>query len=133
MLAVMAPIEGIETTLKAESLDLVVANHNAPRQVILSGASKLRSPGPLRGVRSARDLDPHRSKSRPPSTAGLSWPTPRSGCTQAAPRTSEIAPGSTPVYANTTAGIYPADPNKARATLAEQLARPVRFVDLSPG
>jgi malonyl CoA-acyl carrier protein transacylase len=34
-----------------------------------------------------------------------------------------------PVFANSTAAPYPGSPDEIRATLASQIARPVRFVD----
>src|SRR5262249_50100378 len=40
MLAVFAPIEDVVATLREHSLDLVVANKNAPRQCVLSGPTE---------------------------------------------------------------------------------------------
>ena len=39
MLAVRAGLAEVEKVITAESLDLVVANRNAPAQVVLSGAT----------------------------------------------------------------------------------------------
>src|SRR5207237_9850402 len=40
-----------------------------------------------------------------------------------------VAPGSKPVFANTTAAEYPADADAARDLLGKQLAQPVAFAD----
>src|SRR5207302_1505105 len=41
----------------------------------------------------------------------------------------EIGPSAIPVFANATAAPYPDDPRSVRDLLADQLARPVEFVD----
>ena len=125
MLAALAPIEAIEATLREEGLDLVVANRNAPRQFILSGASsevaRAAEAFGRRGI-STRPLDvsaAFHSRFVAGASEGLF------GGLQAV----DFAPGSVPVFANSTAEIYPEDPEQARMLLAGQLARPVRFVE----
>ena len=125
MLAVLAPIEAIEATILEENLDLVVANRNAPQQSILSGASdeiaRAASAFGRQGV-STRPLEvsaAFHSRFVAEATGGL----------LRALEGVEIAPAKIPVYANTTAEPYPADPSRARTLLAGQLARPVRFVE----
>ena len=125
MLAVMAPIAAIEATLARESLDLVVANRNAPKQSILSGASaeiaRAAESFGREGV-STRVLEvsaAFHSRFVADAAKGLA-----DGL-----KSVEIRPGTVPVFANTTAAAYPAGAAEARSLLADQLARPVRFVE----
>ena len=125
MLAVMAPAEAVEAVLREESLDLVVANRNAPKQSIVSGASaeigRAAEAFARRGV-STRALEVSAAfHSR--FVAGAA-----NGLLEAL-RAVEVGPGTIPVYANTTAELYPAEAAQARTLLAGQLARPVRFVE----
>ena len=125
MLAVLAPIEAIESTVLAEKLDLVVANRNAPRQTILSGSSSeiARAATVFSGQRiSTRPLDvsaAFHSQFVAEASVGL----------LEALESIEFTPSKLPVFANTTAEPYPKDPGAARTLIAEQLARPVRFVE----
>jgi acyl transferase domain-containing protein/NAD(P)-dependent dehydrogenase (short-subunit alcohol dehydrogenase family) len=125
MLAVMAPIEAIESTMLSEKLDLVIANRNAPKQAILSGSSseiaRASSIFANQGI-STRPLDvsaAFHSRFVAEASVGL-----LEGL-----KAVEVASGRIPVFANTTAQPYPADPAASRSLLAEQLAQPVRFVE----
>ena len=125
MLAVLAPIEAIEATLREEGLDLVVANRNAPRQSVLSGSAaeiaRAASSFERKGI-STRALDVSAAfHSRYVAEA--------SGPLLEALKKVEVAPGRIPAFANSIADLYPADPAEARSLLAHQLARPVRFVE----
>ena len=124
MLAIGAPLTQVEAAIKELAVDLVVANHNSPNQVVLSGrlpeidrASELFSRRNMRGkklqVAAAfhSPLVANASRAFRPELDGV-----------------EFAPSKMPVYANTTAAQYPADPQSARDLLASQLARPVNFV-----
>ena len=125
MLAVMAPIGAIEAALAQESLDLVIANRNAPRQAILSGPSP-------EIARAAQAFDRRGISTRPLEVSAAfhsrSVADAAGGLLEAL-RQVELAPGSLPTYANSTAEAYPADPDEARSLLSGQLARPVRFVE----
>jgi acyl transferase domain-containing protein/NADP-dependent 3-hydroxy acid dehydrogenase YdfG len=125
MLAVLAPLPRIEVVLKEKNLDLVVANKNAPQQTVLSGAAaeveRAAEAFAAAGLKSARlpvaaaFHSPFVSDAAGPFRAaldGIAW----SG-------------GSVPVYANTTAAEYPAEAAAAKDLLANQLAKPVAFVD----
>jgi acyl transferase domain-containing protein len=125
MLAVLAPLDEIEATMAREQLDLVVANRNAPRQAVVSGASS--EIARAEGLFQAAGLTCRRLEvsaafhsrfvaeaSRPLLETLASVP---------------FQEGSAPVFANATASPYPSDPQEARALLASQLARPVLFVD----
>ncbi|MBW4055454.1 MAG: acyltransferase domain-containing protein, partial [Proteobacteria bacterium] len=124
MLAVSAPLADVEQMLEEEKLDLVIANCNAPTQYVLSG----RSDETARAVTacSTRKLT---CKQLPVAAAFHS-----SLVADAAPplltalADIHLAPGSIPVFSNTTAAEYPTSEIKAKEILAEQLARPVEFV-----
>lgn len=126
MLAVRAGLAEVEKVIAAESLDLVVANRNAPTQVVLSGATAEieRAAGALR----ARQIDARRL----PVSAAFHSPLVSEAEGPLAEALEEIHPGegTVPVYANSTGTPYPADPTEAKALLAGQLARPVLFDEL---
>ncbi|MGE5754550.1 MAG: beta-ketoacyl synthase N-terminal-like domain-containing protein, partial [Planctomycetaceae bacterium] len=124
MLAVLAPLDRVESALRDGGLDLVVANKNAPQQAVLSGpADEVARAAELfegRGI-ATRRLDVSAAfhsrfvaEVREPFHEAL--------------RAVAFAPARLPVYANTTAARYPDDPDQARALLAGQLAQPVEFV-----
>ena len=106
MLAVSAPLATVEQILAETGLDLVIANRNAPLQAVLSGASAEIS----RAVEifTARGLN---VKQLPVAAAFHSSLV----ADAAAPflgalKDVEFGAGRIPVYANSTAAIYPADP-----------------------
>jgi acyl transferase domain-containing protein/NAD(P)-dependent dehydrogenase (short-subunit alcohol dehydrogenase family) len=123
MLAVMAPHAAVEEFLKAHTLNVLIANKNAPDQVVLSG--------PTAEIdRAAKLLDAQNIRHRRlPVSAAFHSP-----LVAAAQRpfaealaTIEFHLGTIPVFANTTAQAYPADGREAAALLAAQLAQPVEF------
>ena len=125
MIAVLAPADAIESILRAEKLDLVVANRNTPTQAVLSGPSS--EVARAEAIFNAQQI---RTKVLEVSAAfhsrmvaGAARPL-REALDQI-----EIAPGTAPVYGNTSADVYPIDPGAARDTFARQLAEPVRFVE----
>ena len=124
MLAVPAPLATIEQVLLEEGLDLVIANRNAPNQAILSGATA--EIDRAQGVFAGRGLSgkklPVAAAFHSPLVAEASVPF------LAALQEVSLAEGSVPVYANSTAAVYPAGEVAARELLAGQLARPVEFV-----
>lgn len=125
MLAVLAPLAQIEAAINELSLDLVVANHNSPTQVVLSGripdidrASSLFASRNIRGKKLTVSAAFHS-----PLVANAA------GNFRPVLEDVDFSPSSMPVYANSTALEYPAEPAAARDLLATQLARPVHFVD----
>ncbi len=126
MIAVLALVETIEQVIADQKLDLVIANRNAPKQAVLSGplAEVNRAAQAFAAVGiSTRILDVSAAfHSRLVAEA--------SGPLLTALNQVELADSVVPVYANTTASPYPTDPAETRTLLADQLARPVRFVDL---
>ncbi|HEX4609971.1 MAG TPA: acyltransferase domain-containing protein, partial [Urbifossiella sp.] len=125
MLAAFAPAEDIEAVVRRENLDLVVANRNAPAQTVLSGATaevnRAAKAFAAAGLKSARL--PVAAAFHSPFVADAAAPL------RAALEGVAFAPGAAPVFANTTAAPYPADPAAAKDLLAHQLANPVAFVD----
>ena len=126
MLAVRAGFVEVEKIIAAESLDLVVANRNAPTQVVLSGptAEIERAAGAFR----VRQIDAQRL----PVSAAFHSPLVSEAEGHLADALEEIHIGEAtlPVYANSTGMPYPADARAAKALLAGQLARPVLFDEL---
>ena len=125
MLAVGAPLTQVEAAIREMAVDLVVANYNSPNQVVLSGripeidrATELFSQRNLRGKKL-------------PVAAAFHSPLVATASRAFRPELEEVefAPSRMPVYANSTATEYPADPHAARDLLASQLARPVNFVN----
>ena len=124
MLAVSAPLSKVSEIIAQEKLELVLANRNAPSQAVLSGAT----PEIARAAAlfSARSLTckqlPVAAAFHSPLVADAAVPF-LAALDQIGLKQAQI-----PVYANTTAGIYPADSVQAKALLAAQLAKPVEFV-----
>ncbi len=114
----------------AEKFDLVVANHNAPRQVVLSGATDdiHRAATYFNGQGIQTTLLPVSAAFHSRFVSGAE--------AHFAEHLAAVSlrPGTMPVLANTTAKPYPAltndfDQAAIRTLLAGQLARPVRFVE----
>ena len=124
MLAVAAEVEWVREFLLKHDLDLVVANHNAPRQTVLSGVTY--------EVDRAEDIlsrEEVRIKRLPVAAAFHSSLVAQAGAPFAESLTSiEISGSSVPVYANRTGGTYPDRSADARELLASQLTSSVDFV-----
>jgi acyl transferase domain-containing protein/NAD(P)-dependent dehydrogenase (short-subunit alcohol dehydrogenase family) len=124
MLAVPAPLAVVEQILQEEGLDLVIANRNAPAQAVLSGSSA--------EIDRAATVFAGRSLSckKLPVAAAFHSPLVAAAAGPFLEALGEVvvAPGKMPVYANSSAAVYPADETAARELLANQLARPVEFV-----
>jgi len=124
MLAVLGPRAAVEKVLRELNTSLIVANHNAPSQVVLSGATaevtRVAEAFQGRGMQAKRL--PVAAAFHSPAVAEA-----RRGFEQALAGVT-FAPPRVPVYANTTGQECPHDPNEARSLLANQLARPVEFV-----
>jgi acyl transferase domain-containing protein/NAD(P)-dependent dehydrogenase (short-subunit alcohol dehydrogenase family) len=124
MLAVMAPLPTIEQFIAVESLSVIIANKNAPDQVVLSGATaEIDRAAQLLDGRSVRNRKlPVSAAFHSPLVANARVPFAN------ALQHISIAAGHIPVFSNTTAEVYPADAAHAAALLASQLACPVEFV-----
>ncbi len=124
MLAVAADREVVEEYLAKSKLPLVVANHNMPTQVVLSGATQAIETA-------AEDLKRQDVDCRRLLVSGAFHSSLVAGAeSELAKRLDKVAwhEGRFPVYANTTGQVYPTEPQRARELLATQLARPVEFV-----
>ena len=125
MLAVLASAADVEAVIAAEQLNLVIANRNAPAQVVLSGAT-------AEIDRAEQVLAVKRYKAiRLPVSRAFHSPLVSDAADpfRAALDGVEFAPARKPIFANTTAQEYPADESSARDVLGFQLAEPVLFAD----
>ncbi|SHJ71002.1 polyketide-type polyunsaturated fatty acid synthase PfaA [Malonomonas rubra DSM 5091] len=125
MLAVSAPLADVEKFLAEQKLDLVLANRNTPEQAVLSGttaeiekAAALLEQKGMRGKQLAVSAAFH---SELVAAAAVPF----------GEQMEDVKFGKAMgnVYANTSGKIYPADTAKAKKLLAEQLAKPVDFVN----
>ena len=126
MLAALAPIAAVLAVVEREKLDVVLANKNAPEQVVLSG-----SKAAIAQAKAALDAREIRNTPLPVAAAFHS----RLVADAAVPlrqglEAVRINAGTLPVYANTTGEPYPADETAAKDLLARQLAQPVEFVSM---
>ena len=125
MCAVSAPVEEVRRLIADWGLSVVVANHNAPDQVVLSGdvASITDAAQRFGGAgMNARRLDvatAFHSEIVSPAAA------PFAEFLAAVP----FDMPRVPVYANATAAPYAGGAADMRATLAGQIAQPVRFAE----
>ncbi len=126
MLAVLAPREAIDSVLGEDGLMLVVANKNAPRQSVLSGASG--------EIARARAAFARRAIEAVPLSVAAAFHSPfvaeARRTFSAALQEVDLRAAGIPVFANTTGRAYPDDPRQARDLLAGQLAEPVEFVSV---
>ncbi|MCX5193054.1 SDR family NAD(P)-dependent oxidoreductase [Streptomyces sp. NBC_00249] len=123
MAAVSAPPEEVREI--AERAGCVVANHNAPRQCVISG--------PDAAVASAVAALREAGLSAEPIPVACAF---HSGVVAGAADAlaeelagTALADAAVPVWSNTTAAPYPGDAGEVRDLLARQLAQPVRFVE----
>jgi acyl transferase domain-containing protein len=126
MLALSLPVDEVRTLLAAHAPDLVVANHNAPQQVVVSG--------PLAAIDAFETALAQRSiacKRLPVATAfHSSVVADAARGLAAALKKAAIKSPTLPVYGNSSAAEYPTSAAQIRKQLAEQLAQPVRFVEM---
>ncbi|WP_409435810.1 SDR family NAD(P)-dependent oxidoreductase [Mycobacterium sp. SMC-14] len=125
MCAVTAPAEQVSRLLGEWGLSVVIANHNAPNQVVLSGDSAAIADAAQRfsaAGMNARLLDVATAfHSEIVSSAAAPFASYLAGIPFGVPQV--------PVYANATAQPYFGSAEAMQATLANQIAQPVRFVE----
>ncbi len=123
MAAVAAAPEQVRAVLRDEPV--VVANHNAPAQTVISGPTSTvqAALGRLAEVGLTGALIPVACAFHSPVVAGA---TPILAA-ELDRRT--VGSPQLPVWSNTTAAPYPTEPAAVRATLATHVAEPVRFVE----
>ncbi|MFO1323269.1 MAG: SDR family NAD(P)-dependent oxidoreductase [Burkholderiales bacterium] len=102
---------------------VVIANENSPEQAVISGPKDAVE----RAV--ARLLDASVAAKTIPVACAFHSPLVRDACRTFAEdlAAAGVATPALPVYSNTTAGVYPDDPDAIRARLAEHIGMPVRF------
>ncbi len=125
MLAVQADEESVRQFLTEENGHLVVANRNSPKQFVLAGTAEHieKAAGELtkRSIRtrvlqvSAAFHSPLVADAKGPFAAAL--------------ENISFSKGRIPVYANTTGREYPKTAKQARELLANQIVRPVNFME----
>ena len=122
MLAVSGSVE-TATSLLAGSSGVVVANHNGPSQVVLSGPlgelDAIRQRAEKEGVRAS--IIPVSRAFHSPLVAHAEEPL------REAARSLDIQPGSLPVYSNTTSGEYPSDRVEVAELIGRHVVSPVHF------
>lgn len=125
MLAVVAAYDKVESILKENKIDLIIANHNSPTQVVLSGATdqvdafaKIAKAEKIRAIKLPVAAAFHSSfvadAAKPFAEALAPF---------------EFTKSNYQVLSNTTTDAYPEDADAAKKLLANQLASPVRFVE----
>jgi acyl transferase domain-containing protein/NAD(P)-dependent dehydrogenase (short-subunit alcohol dehydrogenase family) len=124
MLAVSAPLSEIEKALEEEKLSLVLANRNTPEQGVLSGpVAEIQRAAECLGKRGLRCTALNVAAAfHSELVADAAGPF-GEGLKEVSFRAAQ-----TTVYANTNGAPYPADADAARDLLANQLAKPVEFV-----
>jgi acyl transferase domain-containing protein len=123
MLAVPRDRAFVEACLREDGLDVVVANDNAPDQVVLSGP--VESIAAAEVALAARGLTTRRLNVASAFHSSLV-------AAAVAPFRAEIegrsfAPCAIPAYSNVTSAPYPDDPEAIKDILVDQLMCPVRF------
>ncbi len=123
MAAVAAAIEQVRTVLGDGPV--VLANHNAPGQSVISG------PTPAVEAALARLAEAGLTGARIPVACAFHSPMVAGATPVFAAELDRriVAAPRLPVWSNTTAAPYPTDPAAIRATLAAHVAEPVRFVE----
>jgi acyl transferase domain-containing protein/acyl carrier protein len=125
MCAVTAPVEQVRQLIGEWGLPVVIANHNAPSQVVLSGDTTAINHAAQRfsavGI-NARRLDVATAfHSDIVSPAAVPFASFLANIPFGMPQV--------PVYANATAQPYAGDAQQMQTTLANQIAQPVRFAE----
>jgi len=126
MIAVAADRTAVKTVIADEKLDLVVANHNSPQQVVLSGKTS--------EIERSREIFKQRKmRATVLNVAGAfhsSFVADAAEPFHAFLAGEKMNKPAVPVYANTTAAPYPADIEGIKKILGFQLANQVRFVEI---
>ncbi len=126
MAAVAASAEQVRDVLNTAGIgDVVLANHNAPRQVVISG--------PTPAVDAAIETlgAGHLAARRIPVACAFHSPVVATASGKLASELAgrDIRAPRFPVFANSTAAVYPDDADAVQDILARQVAQPVRFTE----
>jgi acyl transferase domain-containing protein/NAD(P)-dependent dehydrogenase (short-subunit alcohol dehydrogenase family) len=126
MIAVAADRAKVEEIIKEENINLVVANHNSPKQVVLSGdtAEVKRSKDIFKGKKIRATILKVAGAFHSSYVADAAEPFHKFL------KSEKMEAPSIPVYANTTSEAYPKKVDQIKKLLGHQLANPVRFVEI---
>lgn len=126
MLSIRRSAEAVQALLDEHGLTAVIANHNGPSEVVVSGATE--AIAALEKVLAGTDAQSRRL----PVSAAFHSPAVAAAVPELLSYLEHIpvAAPAAHVYGNADATVYPSDPAAVRRTLAEQLARPVRFFQM---
>jgi polyketide-type polyunsaturated fatty acid synthase PfaA len=126
MTAVAAPIDQVQSVLREHASGAVVANHNDPRQVVISGPIPAIEEAERRFVAAGVKVQ------RLPVAAAFHSPIVAESVGPFGKALADVAfrPPSIPVFASAVAEPYPSDPQAVRDLLSTSIAKPVRFVDV---
>jgi len=129
MLAVALPLSELERFVAQNCPDLVIANRNAPQQAVLSGtdASIHLAMNVLEQQSIRHRKLPVAAAFHSPEVASAAVPF------QEVLERARIHHSAVPVFANSSGGEYPSDESEARQLLANQIARPVQFLEMIEG
>ena len=123
MLSVRQDAPSLQRFIAEWGLDVVIANHNGPRQSVLSGKAEAIAEAAAKcaAARVATARLPVSTAFHSPLVAEAVAPF------RDFLDTCEIAPCSLPMYSNFDGGLHPADAGGLRERMARQIARPVHF------
>jgi len=126
MTALALSLADVQDLLTRAGSTVVVANHNAPRQVVVSGS--LQAIAEFEANLTTQAI----AFRRLPVASGFHSEVVASACAPFAEFLADIdfAPPRAPVFSNSSAAVHLDDVQALRATLAAQVARPVRFVEM---
>jgi acyl transferase domain-containing protein len=123
MAMVQAPRAQVEQAIAAIP-QLLVANHNAPEQSIISGSSA--------GIAQALEVLQQAGINASPIPVAAAFHSPfvapAQGLLAAAIEAAPWQAGRLPVYSNASAALHPDDPAAVKQAMAEHLVKPVEFV-----
>ena len=123
MLAVQSSEAEIRRFLQEQELQLVIANRNSPGQFVLAGSK-------AQIEQAAKELEKRSVRARVlPVSAAFHSPLVADARDPFAAALAEVPllEGKLPVYANSSAALYPVEADSARELLANQMVQPVDF------
>ncbi|WP_347807235.1 SDR family NAD(P)-dependent oxidoreductase [Pseudomonas sp. CAU 1711] len=123
MAMVQAPREQVEQAIAAIP-QLLVANHNAPQQSIISGSSA----GIAQALEALQRAGVNASSIPVAAAFHSPFVAPAQGQLAAAIAATPWRAGRLPVYSNASAALHAAEPAEVQRAMAEHLVRPVEFV-----
>ena len=126
MIAVAKPIEEVRKLLEGWDTPVVIANHNAPEQVVLSGETS-----EIESIEEKLAEQGMTTRRLPVATAFHSPVVEKASGTFGEFLTGvEFSAPNIPVYSNTTGKVHDTAPEALREMIGKQLAREVKFVDM---